>query len=96
MPVNSIGTSQGLIAQDIVMNQFNKHPEAYNVVRGKIAYPEMLYSWLLERCSKREAALDIGCGNGVSTARLKPYFPYVEGVDIGENLIKKARVNYPE
>ncbi|EPF1385794.1 class I SAM-dependent methyltransferase, partial [Pseudomonas aeruginosa] len=42
------------------------------------------------------AALDIGCGNGVSTVRLQPWFRYVEGSDLGEALIAKARENYPE
>lgn len=78
------------------MKQFDKHADAYNVVRGKIAYPDSLYRNLAERAPAREAALDIGCGNGVSTVRLQPWFRYVEGSDLGEALIAKARENYPE
>lgn len=78
------------------MKQFDKHADAYNVVRGKIAYPEALYQLLASRCMGKSAALDIGCGNGVSTIRLTPYFEYVEGVDIGANLIEKAKENYPK
>lgn len=77
------------------MKQFDKHADAYNVVRGKIAYPDSLYRNLAERAPAREAALDIGCGNGVSTVRLQPWFRYVEGSDLGEALIAKARENYP-
>ena len=44
---------------------------------------------------QHDAALDIGCGNGISTARLASYFTYVEGIDLGENMIEKARANYP-
>jgi SAM-dependent methyltransferase len=77
------------------MKQFDLHAEAYNVVRGKIAYPEKLFQTLSAACAKHEAALDIGCGNGVSTVRLADYFSDVEGVDLGENLIEKAKANYP-
>jgi SAM-dependent methyltransferase len=77
------------------MKQFDLHAEAYDIVRGKIAYPEKLFQTLSARCSGHEAALDIGCGNGVSTIRLAEYFSDVEGVDLGENLIGKARANYP-
>ena len=71
------------------MKQFDKHADAYNVVRGKIAYPDSLYRNLAERAPAREAALDIGCGNGVSTVRLQPWFRYVEGSDLGEALIAR-------
>ncbi len=78
------------------MTQFNKYAEAYNVVRGKIAYPDALYASLAARAPTRDAALDIGCGNGVSTVRLQGLFSHVEGCDIGEALIEKARQNYPD
>jgi ubiquinone/menaquinone biosynthesis C-methylase UbiE len=77
------------------MKQFDLHAEAYNIVRGKIAYPEKLFQTLSAACAGHDAALDIGCGNGVSTIRLADYFSHVEGVDLGENLIEKARANYP-
>ena len=34
------------------MKQFDKHADAYNVVRGKIAYPDSLYRNLAERAHK--------------------------------------------
>jgi len=78
------------------MQQFNIHADAYNAVRKKITYPESLYQWIQSQCSGFESALDIGCGNGVSTVRLRGYFEHLEGSDLGENLIEKARANYPE
>lgn len=78
------------------MKQFDKYAESYNVVRGKITYPEQLYKRLAKLCGKTRRALDIGCGNGASTIRLKEYFDIVEGVDLGENLIKHASQNYPD
>lgn len=77
------------------MRQFDQHAEAYNAVRAKVAYPDKLFTTLKERCPKHDAALDIGCGNGVSTVRLAEHFKHVEGVDIGPNLIAQAQQNYP-
>ncbi|MCC8366732.1 class I SAM-dependent methyltransferase [Xenorhabdus sp. PB61.4] len=78
------------------MKQFNKNAIAYDAVRGKITYPDKLYHSLVARAPTNEAALDIGCGNGVSTTRLKNHFAYVEGIDLGDELIKRARHNYPD
>ncbi|NRA67284.1 MAG: class I SAM-dependent methyltransferase [Pseudobacteriovorax sp.] len=76
------------------MKQFNKHAEAYQKARGKITYPDELYEYLAGITRGKESALDIGCGNGVSTFRLQPYFDHVEGVDLGDQLIEKAKLNY--
>lgn len=78
------------------MRIFDQNADAYDAIRAKVAYPEGLYSTLAALCSRKDAALDIGCGNGVSTIRLAPYFAHVQGVDLGESLIEKARANYPE
>ncbi|PHM73532.1 class I SAM-dependent methyltransferase [Xenorhabdus kozodoii] len=78
------------------MKQFNKNAKAYEVVRDKITYPEKLYRSLAARTATKETALDIGCGNGVSTIHLKKYFAHVEGVDLGDALIERARHNYPD
>ncbi len=78
------------------MLQFERHADAYNRVRQKITYPEKLFQTLTAACRHHEAALDIGCGTGVSTTRLAGYFSRIEGIDQGENLIAKARENYPD
>ncbi len=78
------------------MQQFNRHAAAYNAIRHKIRYPQALYDSLASRTPERQAALDIGCGNGVSTAPLAALFSQVEGCDIGDAMIAKARQNYPD
>jgi predicted TPR repeat methyltransferase len=50
------------------MKQFDKHADAYKVIRDKVAYPDRLFAMMKARCAKLEVALDIGCGTGVSTA----------------------------
>lgn len=77
------------------MRQFDRHADAYDAIRAKIAYPEALYERLAGAAPARRAALDLGCGTGTSTARLTRYFQYVEGADLGENLVAKARANHP-
>lgn len=77
------------------MKQFDKNAEAYQTIRHKIAYPEALYLKLAQESPAQRAALDIGCGNGVSSIRLKPHFAYVEGQDLGAQLIEKARETHP-
>jgi ubiquinone/menaquinone biosynthesis C-methylase UbiE len=77
------------------MRQFDQHADAYDAVRGRIAYPDRLFTLLKERCFRHDAALDLGCGNGVSTVRLAEHFDHVEGVDLGGNLIARAQQNYP-
>ena len=77
------------------MKQFDLHADAYNIIRHKIDYPEKLFRMLSAVSQQHDAALDIGCGNGISTARLASYFTYVEGIDLGEKMIEKARAKYP-
>jgi len=82
------------------MKQFEKNAKAYQRVREKITYPESLYEYLnsniIKDDSRTYTALDIGCGNGVSTVRLTPYFEKVIGSDLGEMLIDQARLNYSD
>ena len=77
------------------MLQFEKNADKYEKVRVKITYPTELFKYLNTLCREKNYALDIGCGNGVSTIKLKPDFKFVKGVDIGENLIKFAQNSFP-
>ncbi|RNC77757.1 class I SAM-dependent methyltransferase [Piscirickettsia salmonis] len=77
------------------MKQFNNNAPAYNTIRAKITYPQQLYQALSTRAPSQDTALDLGCGNGVSTHRLASYFNDVAGCDIGDMLIQQARQNYP-
>ncbi len=76
------------------MIQFNKNAHQYDI-RKKISYPENIYKRLSSLCVKHDNALDIACGNGVSTYRLSKYFKNVEGIDLGTNLIDIAKTMYP-
>ncbi len=76
------------------MLQFNKNASQYEI-RRKFTYPESLFIKLAQACSKHDLALDIGCGNGVSSDRLTKYFRHVHASDIGDNLIANAKINYP-
>ncbi|MDR0218744.1 MAG: class I SAM-dependent methyltransferase [Enterobacteriaceae bacterium] len=78
------------------MKQFNKNAESYDAVRKKITYPDGLYRSLSTRVPSNKAALDIGCGNGVSTVPLKTYFADVQGCDLGDALIERACHHYPD
>jgi SAM-dependent methyltransferase len=78
------------------VRQFDRHADAYDAIRGKITYPEALYDRLASACPSREAALDLGCGNGASTVGLAARFARVVGIDPGERLLEKARAHLPE
>lgn len=43
-----------------------------------------------------QCIIDIGCGTGALTARLKPLCGYVLGVDASESMVAKARAQHPE
>lgn len=78
------------------MLQFEKNAAKYEKIRNKITYPTELYTYLASLCQATNSALDIGCGNGVSTIRLQPYFTKIKGIDLGHDLINFARQSYPE
>lgn len=44
-------------------------------------YPEKLFSWLAEQCSRTRCALDIAAGSGQATLPLLPYFDNVLACD---------------
>lgn len=45
---------------------------------------------------KQQRILDLGCGTGVLTEQLSKYAGYVLGVDGSEDMVAKAKENYPE
>jgi ubiquinone/menaquinone biosynthesis C-methylase UbiE len=77
------------------MKQFDLHADAYDRVRNKITYPNSLFDWIGKNSSNRNRALDLGCGNGVSSFRLLEIFKNVQASDLGTALIDRARKNYP-
>ena len=44
---------------------------------------------------KKQRILDLGCGTGVLTEQLLKYGGYVLGVDGSEDMVAKAKQNYP-
>lgn len=45
---------------------------------------------------KEQRILDLGCGTGVLTEQLLKYAGYVLGVDGSEDMVAKAKENYPD
>lgn len=78
------------------MKIFNEIAADYQKIREKITYPAKLYEFLAGLTDKHDSALDIGCGNGVSSVMLTKHFRRVTGIDLGEALIKHAKENYPK
>ncbi|MBF0216878.1 MAG: class I SAM-dependent methyltransferase [Candidatus Omnitrophica bacterium] len=64
-----------------------------------VLYRRKLTAGFLKRLGvddvKGTRALDMGCGTGGNTAFLKMFAPDVTGVDISENALGYAKVNYP-
>ena len=78
------------------MKIFDEIAADYQKIREKITYPVKLYEFLAGLTDKHNSALDIGCGNGVSSVMLTKHFRQVTGIDLGETLITHAKENYPE
>ena len=55
------------------MEVFNNIATDYQKIRAKITYLGNLYHFLAQLVSTHNRALDIGCGNGVSTSYVATY-----------------------
>lgn len=75
---------------------FNNVADAY--AKWRPSYPLSLYTKVLEfsGVDRFGAALDIGCGAGHSTDGLKSISNIVYGLDIGQDLLAKARSRHPD
>ncbi len=62
---------------------------AYRAFRP--GYPPELFAWLAGIVSRRDAALDCGCGNGQASLQLADHFAAVFAVDPGREQIEHAR-----
>jgi len=51
---------------------------------------------LLKDKVKGKKVLDLGCGSGISSIKLKKWGGDVVGIDISKNMLKIAEINYPE
>ncbi|MES2784776.1 MAG: methyltransferase [Pseudomonadota bacterium] len=53
--------------------------------------PEILVARLAQMSRQFEHALDLGCGTGLCGARLRPLAAHIDGVDLSENMVARAR-----
>ena len=67
---------------------FEDKTEIYAQARPR--YPTALYEWLADVCPAREAAWDVGCGNGQAAVDLRKYFNRVEATDVSPSQIANA------
>lgn len=75
---------------------FSERSDAYRSYRP--GYPDELFAWLAGLPSRREAALDCGCGNGQASVALAKHFSRVYAIDPSAGQIESAipheRVEY--
>ena len=84
-------------AQEIITNT----AEAYNAIAEKFDQTRKKYPWSEFWEFKRyikfgDNVLDIGCGNGRLLTVLKDLKINYTGLDISKELIKKAKINFPD
>ncbi len=86
--LNSVTSAQDV--KNIEGTNFGKYVEQYSKGRDQYA-PEMV-EYLAHLVDNRYASvLDVGCGTGIATRQLKPYFPRVKGLDIDKAMLKEAK-----
>lgn len=72
-------------------DHFSRVAPDYRLFRP--GYPPGLFEWLARSAPAREAALDLGCGNGQATVALTRWFDRVVGVDPSQPQIAEAPVH---
>jgi len=60
-------------------DHFSRQSDTYAAARPR--YPDALYAWLASRCTERELAWDVGCGNGQASVGLAGHFERVIACD---------------
>lgn len=69
-------------------DHFSSRAEAY--ARFRPTYPKSMFQWLLSQVKGRDAAWDVGTGNGQVASQLASFFKEVYATDISENQLKNA------
>jgi len=85
-------TSDNLLR--IVHDNYNDIAADFNMTRKKEIWPEI--ASLASDIKDGDKVLDLGCGNGRLIETIKDQKTDYLGIDNSEELIKLARVNYPE
>ena len=78
----------------IVHDNYREIAAAFDVTRKKYIWPEL--EKVLSSLKDNDSLLDVGCGNGRLVENLKNRQIDYLGVDSSEELIKLAKVNYPD
>jgi SAM-dependent methyltransferase len=84
-------------AKRIVREGYDLISEAYrdDLGNANVGYPKWLQTHLLPRLRPASSVLDLGCGNGIPTARILAEHHRVTGVDISPVQIARARMLVP-
>lgn len=78
----------------IVHDNYREIAAAFDVTRKKYVWPEL--EKVLSFLRDGDSVLDVGCGNGRLLENLSGKNIFYLGVDNSEELIKLAKVNYPD
>lgn len=74
-------------------NYTPSHAKAYAI--GRSDYPNALIKIIVDAhittSGQLNALIDLGCGPGIATRQLAPYFQHATGVDPGEAMVQTAR-----
>lgn len=80
--------------KDLVRKGYNDCAAAYDQAREREAAPQLLN--LMDRLEEGSRVLDIGCGAGIPVTQALARWFKVTGVDISEEMLKRAHANVPE
>lgn len=71
----------------------NFGPLAKNYDQIRFGYPNRVYETLKALLHPDAHVLDVGCGTGISTRELEPYFHNITGFDVDEGMLSEAKVH---
>ncbi|MBN2075196.1 MAG: class I SAM-dependent methyltransferase [Dehalococcoidales bacterium] len=89
-PVNDPETDY----KDLVRKGYNDCASAYSQARKREVTSQLLN--LIDRLEENSRILDIGCGSGMPVTQVLTTKFEVTGVDISEEMLKRAQVNVPK
>ena len=77
------------------LNPFQGEEVAQLYSRGRPYYHERVLHRVQQSVEKTglTRALDVACGTGLSTLALVPFADFVVGVDVAEDMVRRASIN---
>lgn len=73
---------------------YNSKVDPWNVKNTQQGYYQAIIRFLSKNISKKENALDIGCGEGHLTSKLSVFSKKITGIDLSKTAILRAKKNY--